>query len=106
MKTSSTFADTYPLQWLDLVCHETLNPAKNQVDRLSPQGIESLLGSFRQEFIDLQSHLKGHLMHLSSPKKIRAAVMQYHTAVLLLNKQASVNWNNYPGKNSLLKETG
>jgi len=96
----------YPLEWFDQVLLDTLHPEKLNQAALNSEHVDSFMNRFDREVKSLRLRIKTHIIQLSSPKKVKTVVLQYHTAIRLLKQQASDNYQRYSLKNKTLKKIG
>ncbi|MBF9252141.1 hypothetical protein I2I11_02435 [Pontibacter sp. 172403-2] len=81
----------YTLEWLDSLITISLNPAKNDVSTITDEQIKTAIARIADEKERLQSLLKNHVFGLTKEKQIELFLKQYHSALIILLDQASVN---------------
>src|SRR5690554_3439160 len=86
----------YTLEWLDSLITVSLNPAKTDLNDISPQQLTYLKTRIGQEKIKLQSLLNHKVFSLLEGKKIRILINQYHSALILLLDQTMENKKTLP----------
>ncbi|MCW3117923.1 MAG: hypothetical protein JWM28_2005 [Chitinophagaceae bacterium] len=106
MNTLNYNPPNYPLEWFDEVFFEILHPSKLDPVVLNSENAGTFMNRFDREVRSLRLRIKTHVIQLSSPKKVKTVVLQYHTAIRLLKQQANVNYQNYSQKNKALKKIG
>src|SRR5690606_8588776 len=76
--------NAYPLEWLDLVITVTLNPAKTNVEAISPEQADGLCAKMGNEVAHLKSLLQNRVFSLTKQRKIRLLVRHYHATLIAL----------------------
>ena len=74
----------YPLEWLDLIITVTLNPAKTNVEAISPEQAGGLCVRMDSEVAHLKSLLKNRVFSLTKQRKIRLLIRHYHSTLIVL----------------------
>src|SRR5690606_38318342 len=74
---------SYPLEWLDLIITVTLNPAKTNVETISPEQAGGLCARMDKEVSHLKSLLKNRVFSLTKQRKIRLIIRHYHSTLIL-----------------------
>jgi len=89
-RTHSTH-QSYPLEWLDLIITVTLNPAKTNVETISPEQAGGLCARMDKEVSHLKSLLKNRVFSLTKQRKIRLIIRHYHSTLIVLLDHAIDN---------------
>lgn len=76
----------YPLEWIDSLILQTLNPKKTNIIDLSENDLNFIGENLSKESQQIQIQLKNEIFSLQKKRQIRLLVRKYHTAfVYLLN---------------------
>ena len=93
MKNTSTFqpASPYLLEWLDMIIMLTLNPAKTNVETITPKQAGYLTEELDKEVVRLKYQLKNKLFSLTQQCEIRLFTNHYYYALTALLDYAMEN---------------
>jgi len=75
---------TYPLEWLDALILEHLNPNKADLSRLSENELAVISEQVVKESARIQIRIKNEIFPMRSRKEIRLLVRKYHSTVIYL----------------------
>lgn len=76
--------NTYPLEWLDTLILEHLNPCKTDLSRLSESELTVIAEHVVKESQRIQIRMKNEIFAIKSSKQIRLQVRKYHSLVIYL----------------------
>jgi hypothetical protein len=94
---------TYPLEWLDSLILQTLNPEKTNISNLSAHDLALMTESLSKESQKTQIQLKKQLFSLKKKKQISLLVCKYHCTLVFLLDNVTEYQKNSVLQNGILQ---
>lgn len=86
-------SNVYPLEWLDSLIVQTLNPKKTNVSALSEKELALISENAQKESQRIQVLIKNEIFALFRKRQIRLLVRKYHSNLIFLLDTAMENQN-------------
>lgn len=78
----------YPLEWLDSLILQTLNPKRTNLKTLSERDLSLISENVIGEFQKIQVQIKNEILSIRKPRQIRLQVGRYHSTLMFLLDQS------------------
>lgn len=89
----SIMSNTYPLQWLDSLILQTLNPKKEKIVTFSDNDLEAFSEKILKESNKVQLRIKNEIFSLVKKRQIRLQIRKYHANLIFLLDTVMENKN-------------
>lgn len=86
-------AETYPLEWLDSLISNTLNPGKNYLCHITSEELEIITEKILKEILCIQIQLNKQIFLFRKESEIKALVQKYHSSLIALQDIVICNQN-------------
>ncbi|MBS7230970.1 hypothetical protein KHA90_08035 [Flavobacterium psychroterrae] len=95
-------SNIYPLEWLDSLILQTLNPKRNNISKLSDSELAYIAEHIVKESKSVQIRIKNEIFSLLKKREIRLQVRKYHSNLTyLLDTQIEIRKNHFAGSSEL-----
>jgi hypothetical protein len=101
---SNAGTSNYPLEWLDVLISQTLNPKKNDLTQLDAETLATISYRLKEENANLQLSINSDLFALNNEKKIVIAIRRYYVSLIVLTDHVLANEKQAKIGNALVKQ--
>lgn len=77
-------SEIYPLEWLDILILQTLNPKKSDLSKLSENDFSLISENLLEESLKIQVGIKTRIFALRKKREIQLLIKKYHSSLIFL----------------------